>query len=632
MACVQLSDTIATVTMTDFPGQCVQQSLGIGNTLVSTLLHTLLAAQCSLSPPELWPKDYGPTYIEKGLDTYDFVVIGAGTAGSVVASRLSENPKWKVLVLEAGGDPPIESMIPAIFFEVQHSKYNWDYYTERDGKSCLGYKNQMCYWARGKMIGGSGAINAMLYVRGNNEDYDNWERMGNPNWAWKDVRRAFEKSLQTNESDSKGSACVNHFDEHYPEIRRMLFSGAKELGLPEFDLAKGDTHIGYTTVRGNVKNGIRGSTGQTFLAKGKDRPNLHVIKNAVATKINFNDQGTQVTGVEFTYNDHQKLSVKINKELILSAGSLDSPKLLMLSGIGPQEHLENLGIPVLKNLNVGDNLQDHLMIPLFFKLDESKIRAENMRDQLDAIYTYLVNQTGPLAAIGTVPITGFLNSDESSSSPYPDILYHNLFMQRGTSSLETWMKAVELSDGIAESLREAHRDGHLLQIFIKLLKPKSTGKIRLHSADPKDPPKMFANYLDDPEDIETLLRGIKFQMKMEKTAAFREQNAEIVKLDIPECDKFEFRSDNYWKCYMKYMGNTVYHMAGSVKMGPDTDSGAVLDWRLRIKGVKGLRVADTSIMPSIVSGNTNGPTIMIGERAAEFISEDWNTISDHTEL
>ncbi|XP_055842562.1 glucose dehydrogenase [FAD, quinone]-like [Episyrphus balteatus] len=620
--------------MSEISGHCAQQSLSIGNTLVSTLLHTLLAAQCSISPPELWPKDYGPTYIENGsVDTYDFVVIGAGTAGSIVASRLSENPKWKVLVLEAGGDPPIETMIPAVYFNVQHSKYNWNYYTEPDGKSCMGYKNQVCYWPRGKMIGGSGAINAMMYVQGTKEDYDNWERQGNQNWAWKDVRPVFEKFLQSNDSESKGSACVNDFGVNYSEIREMLFNGAEELGVPKLETLKEGAFIGYTALKGNTKNGVRGSTGKSYLAKGKDRQNLHVIKNAIVTKINFDGEGNQVTGVTFVYNDQQELSVKIDKEVILSAGAIDSPKILMLSGIGPVEHLESIGIPVLRNLQVGDNLQDHVMVPIFFKVDESKVKAETLRDQLDATYLYLVNQTGPLATTGTVPVTGFINSNETSNSPYPDILFHNMFAQRGTSVMETWLQATEVNDRVVDQIREIHKVSHLFVAFVKLLRPKSFGYIHLHSADPKDHPKLFANYLDHSEDIETIMRGIKFQMKMEQTAAFKEQNAEMIQIDLPECDKFEFKSDNYWKCYMKYMSNTVYHMAGTVKMGPDSDSSAVLDWRLRVKGVKGLRVADTSIMPNIVSGNTNGPTMMIGERAAEFINEDWSKTNNvHTEL
>ncbi|XP_055842561.1 glucose dehydrogenase [FAD, quinone]-like [Episyrphus balteatus] len=609
---------------------CMQQNLDFGNPLVSTLLHNLLAAQCAISAPDIWPKDYGPTYIEKGVDTYDFVVIGAGTAGSVVASRLSENPKWKVLVLEAGGDPPIESEVPSLFFSVQHTNHTWNYYTEPDGKSCLGYNNQVCYWPRGKMIGGSGAINAMLYVRGLSQDYDNWERDGNPHWGWKDVLPVFEKSLQSNDSELKGSACVNDFDVQFTEIREMLFSGAQELGLPKIDIGK--ANIGYATIKGTIRNGIRGSTGKSYLAKAKDRPNLHVIKNAIVKKINFDDQGKQVTGVTFVYNDQQELSVKIDKEIILSAGAIDSPKILMLSGIGPAEHLENIGVPVLRNLRVGDNLQDHLMTPLFFKLDESKIKSATLRDQFDATYSYLINQTGSLASTGIGAITGFLNANNKSNSPYPDILFHHRFMRRGTLGLETWLQATGVKNSIAESIREIHKDFHLLLTFVKLLRPKSKGRIRLNSSHPKDSPKMYANYLDNPEDAETLLRGIKFQMKLEETAAFKEQNAKIIQIDLPECDEFPFKSDNYWNCYMKYMSNTVYHMAGTVKMGPDKDSSAVLDWRLRVKSVKGLRVADTSIMPNIVSGNTNAPTIMIGERAAEFISEDWKVMNVHNEL
>ncbi|XP_055912548.1 glucose dehydrogenase [FAD, quinone]-like [Eupeodes corollae] len=609
-------------------GQCqTGPSLGIASSLVSTLLQTLLTAQCILSPPEMLPRDYGNDFLNQGLGPYDFVVIGAGTAGSVMASRLSENPNWKVLLLEAGGDPPLESKIPALFFTVEHTEFNWNYFTEPDGKSCLAMKNQVCYWPRGKMIGGTGEINAMLYVRGNRDDYDNWERKGNTNWSWQNVFPAFEKSIlrgAQNGSEARGGTIVNPFEVSLSEIREMLFGGDEALGLPQLEVVQEGADIGFAAMPGTIANGQRESTGKSYLARVSGRPNLHVIKNAVATRINFDQEKNAVTGVNFVHRGQHEFTVNITKEVVLSAGTLNSPKLLMLSGVGPKKHLDSLGIPVVRDLHVGDNLQDHVAIPVVFKINHSKVQRETMKDRLDATYSYLLNQTGPLASHGVASVTGFINSDLTSASPYPDIVYHHLFMQSGSSNLDIWFDAIRLSDRVAQSIRRVFENEHIMIVYVKLLRPKSRGILRLKSSNPNDSMKIFSNYFDHPDDVDTLLRGIGFQMLLEQTLAYREQEAEIVQFDLPECNQFAFKSEEYWKCYMKFMTTTLYHFVGTVKMGPDTDPGAVLDTRLRLRGgIKGLRVVDGSIMPDIVSGNTNAPIIMIAERAADFIKEEY---------
>lgn len=489
-------------------------------------------------------------------------------------------------------------------------------------------KNGVCYWPRGKLIGGSGSINAMLYVKGNRRDYDTWKDQGNKGWGWDDVLPYFEKSLR---NESGAGLTLNKF-ENFDSMTEIIIEAAKELGneILNDDFAE-NQDIGYCEIYGNHKNGRRASTAKSYLAAAKDRPNLHVIKNAIAKKINLSSDGNTIESVTFVYNGEHEMTVKAKKEVVLSAGAIDTPKLLLLSGFGPKQHLNNLGIPVVRDLRVGDNLQDHVMIPMFYKIQEGTSKVLSEKDNLDNIYNYLIHQKGPLSTHGLVGLVGFVNSNETSDSPYPDIEYHHIPLLRQSPSFEIVMNAFGYKSSIVNSFRPAHERSNLFLTFVVLLNPKSSGSIRLKSSNYQDHPKIFANYLEDPEDVETLLRGVKYQLKFDETNAFKKEGGQFLAPSLPECDKFEFKSDDYLLCYMKYMSTTVYHPVGTAKMGPISDKTAVVDDRLCLKSVKGLRVVDASIMPKMISANTNAPTIMIAEKAADLIKEDWGKL-DHSEL
>ncbi|XP_054730330.1 glucose dehydrogenase [FAD, quinone]-like [Anastrepha obliqua] len=604
--------------------QCAAQSIGPVNTMVSTLIQALLAAHCAISPPDLWPPDYADQLLRKGEDTYDFVVIGAGSAGSVIASRLSENPNWKVLVLEAGGDPPQESEVPSTLFALEHSKVDWNYLTEYSEKSCWGLVDRRCYWPRGKMIGGTGGMNGMLYIRGHRGDYDDWVQAGNTGWGWDDVVPYFERSVRPvgNGTHPQGYVTLNAFPVNDADVENMVYGGTAELGIPRVREFTEGSEMGYSNLPGTFQNGRRISTGKGHLAKVSQRPNLQVIKNALVTNLNFDDSGENVRSVSFIVRNKHKMRVNIGKELVLSAGAIDSPKLLMLSGVGPAVHLKQLNIPVVHDLPVGNNLYDHVQVVTFLKLNEHLARPLTPLDSLDNIYNYLIHQNGPLASHGTASLVGFINT--LKNGPYPDIEYHHFTLRRGDfDGLETFLTGLNVKEEFKAHIRRVIETADVLGIFNVLSNPKSTGNIRLRSADYRDPPKLTPNYFSDREDEATLLRAIRFQEQLLNTAAYKAMNASLILPLIAECSVFELQSDDYWRCYIKYFSCTTYHQAGSVKMAPETDQTSCVNPRLRLRGVGNLRVADASIMPKIPSANTNAATIMIAEKAVDFIREDW---------
>ncbi|KAK7874200.1 hypothetical protein R5R35_006245 [Gryllus longicercus] len=562
---------------------------------------------------------------------YDFVVVGAGSAGAVVANRLSEVEGWSVLLLEAGGDETEISDVPLLAAYLQLSQLDWKYKTEPQGTACLGMQGGRCNWPRGKVIGGSSVLNYMLYVRGNRRDYDAWEAQGNPGWGAKHALYYFKKSEDNRNPylarsplhGTGGYLTVQEAPWHTPLAAAFVQAG-QEMGYDVRDI-NGERQTGFMIAQGTTRRGSRCSTGKAFLRPARLRKNLHVAMHAHVTRVLIDPRTKTAVGVEFA-RDGKMHVVRARKEVILSAGAVNSPQLLLLSGVGPAAHLHELGIPVVKNApGVGHNLQDHIGLGGFtFMVNQPVSLVQSRYENVPSVLKYAMFGDGPLTVMGGVEGLAFVNTKyQNASEDWPDIEFHFISGSTNSDGGRQIRRAHGLSDSFYNAVFRPIDDQDVWSVIPVLLRPRSRGVIKLRSRSPFDPPLIYPNYFTDPFDMATLVEGVKIALAMSRTRAFQRFGSRMHELPFPGCAHLPQFTDAYWECMIRHYSVTIYHPVGTCKMGPYWDTDAVVDPALKVYGIHGLRVIDASIMPLLVSGNTNAPVIMVAEKGSDLIKEYW---------
>ncbi len=533
------------------------------------------------------------------MDEFDFIIIGAGSAGCVLANRLTANSKNKVLLLEAGGKDNYPWIhIPVGYYKTMHNpKVDWCFRTEKDESM----NNRSIRYPRGKTLGGSSSINGLLWIRGQSNDYDNWRQMGNSGWGWNDVLPYFLKS-ENNElgksefHNDSGPIMVSNKKIDLKMLDEFQ-NAAEECGIPKTnDFNTGDnTGIGFfqfTTNHNKSLLKLRCSAAKGYLNPIKKRKNLKIITGAHVQKINF--EGKKAQSVSF-FQDNEVITVKAQREIILSAGSIGSPHILQVSGVGDSNKLKKCGIQTIHELKgVGKNLQDHLMFRPVYKVKNLK----SLNGKINSLFgnfliglEYLLKQSGPMT-MGASQVCGFAKSDPSKETP--NLQFHVQPISTdilGASKLHDF-------DGITPTVAN--------------VRPSSRGEISIVSNDSRVNPKIKMNYLSTQDDRMVAAQGLKLVRKiMLETETFKKYEPEEYRPGVHITDDEELVKAG------SEFAQTIFHPVGTCKMGKDEN--AVVNDKLYTHGLKNLRVIDASIMPNITSGNTNAPTIMIAEKGAEFI-------------
>ena len=523
---------------------------------------------------------------------FDFIVVGAGTAGCLLANRLSANGKFSVALLEAGGSDNYHWVhIPVGYLYCMGNKRtDWLYKTT----SQKGLNGRALNYPRGKVMGGCSSINGMIYMRGQANDYDQWRQMGNEGWSWDDVLPYFKNMEDSYEGENKFHGAGGEWKVNQQRLSWNILDSFQEAtveaGIPKVDDFNEGNNFGVSYFKVNQNSGFRWNTVKAFIKPIKNRKNLHVISQCEVNKLIL--ENNKIKGVEVTRNGKIE-DIFVHKEIILSAGSIGSPKILELSGIGNPNLLSDLGIETkVKSPNVGENLQDHLQLRVIYQLENAQTlnqKANSLLGKIAIGLEYALKRTGPMS-MAPSQLGIFAMSDKSYETP-------NLQFHVQPLSLDKFGDPLHDFPGLTASVCN--------------LNPQSRGSVHITSKDPKIAPSIDPNYLSEEQDKLVAAQSIELARKIITQPAMKKYNPKEYAPGI------QFQSEDELKKVAGDIGTTIFHPVGTCGMGPGTSS--VTDSNLKVRGVEGLRIADASIMPTITSGNTNAPTLMIAEKASEII-------------
>ena len=533
---------------------------------------------------------------------FDFIIVGAGSAGCVLANRLTENGRYSVLLLEAGGsDLKFWIWVPIGYGKTFYNRsVNWMYLTEANPE----LDGRISYWPRGKVMGGSSSINAMVYIRGQHEDFEDWKAMGNSDWGWSDVLPYFRKSEQNDRGGDAyhggdGPLGVSTMDRFLHPLCQNFIRAGEEIQIPHNPDFNGATQEGIGTYQNTVKGGTRMSTARAYIHPIRKRRNLRIEKRALATKVLFD--GKRATGVKYVQNGQTRQAFA-GREVILSSGAINSPQLLQLSGVGPGELLKSKGLEVIRSLpGVGQHLQDHLGIDFIYR---SKVPTLN--DQLHSWHgklwhgmRYILTRGGPLS-LGVNQGGGFVRTRPGLNRPNMQLFFSPVSYTKAPPGRRPLMNPDPFSGFLTGA---------------QPTRPTSRGFLEIKSANPFEAPAIHPNYLSTEFDRQEMIEGMRFLRKLAEAPAL----ADIIESEIAPGKNVQ--TDEEFISDIRARASSVFHPVSTCRMGPDPERD-VVDQRLRTYGLKNLRVVDASIFPTITSGNTNAPAIMVAEKGADFILQD----------